>query len=150
MNLPAADFLPHTPPLLLVRTLLEIDENSVSCEAVLDDSVTPFLDSANALPAWFLIEMIAQTIGVWAGWHDHARGIALQSGLLLGCRQFTCEQPAFPPGTRLRINAQKLIEDNGTGSFEAQVFAGGTDAVARATLTTHQTTWNHLDSLLKR
>ena len=151
MNIPAADFLPHTAPMLLVHTLLAVDERTVTCEAVLDDAVTPFLDADNALPAWFLVEMIAQTIGVWAGWHDRARGLELQSGLLLGCRQFTCVQPAFPPGTRLRIHAEKLVEDNGTGSVDAQVFAnGGRTAIARATLTTHKTAWEKLAILLKR
>jgi predicted hotdog family 3-hydroxylacyl-ACP dehydratase len=139
--------------MLLIRTLLDVTADSVLCETTLNDAVLPFLDPAGALPSWFLIEMMAQSIGVWAGWHDHARNIAVQSGLLLGCRQFECAQPSLPLGSRLRITARKLVEDNGTGSFEAHVFlcdANAETPVASATLTTHQTSWEHLESLLVR
>jgi predicted hotdog family 3-hydroxylacyl-ACP dehydratase len=137
----------------MVKTVLNVDVDTVSCEIDVDNALTPFCKNG-ALPAEFIIEMCAQTVGVWAGWHDHAAGVPPQSGLLLGCRGFSCDCPALPVGTRLRIDAEKLTENGGTGSFECRVFkintTGDTVQIATATLTTHKTTWDNLRKLLKR
>ncbi len=148
-NLPARDFIPHREPMLWVKTLLEIDDENAVCEAVLDDDFLPFFDESGAFPAHLLTEIVAQTIGVWAGWHDRQRGIPVQAGMLLGCRRFSCEKDAFPRGARLRVHVKKLVEDNGTGSFEGTVFFDNL-AVASATITTHKTSWEKLSEILVR
>lgn len=147
--LPAADFLPHRPPLLWVDALLAIDDQSCRCTVTLGDRFLPFLDGQGRLPAHFLLEIIAQSIGVWAGWHDHRRGIPPQSGMLLSCRNFSSDRSDFPFGTTLEILIEKLVQDQGTGSFEGKVFLEQT-TVAQATMTTYQTAWENLEHLLQR
>ncbi len=147
--LPAADFLPHRPPLLWVDSLLAIDDHSCRCAVSLGDRFLPFLDKQHRLPAHFLLEIIAQSIGVWAGWHDRQRGIPPQSGMLLSCRNFSSAQPHFTFGDTLEIQVEKLVQDQGTGSFEGKVFLAK-PAVAQATLTTYQTAWENLEKLLQR
>jgi predicted hotdog family 3-hydroxylacyl-ACP dehydratase len=135
--------------MLWVRTLCGIDAESVTCETVVDDAFAPFLDADGALSSVALMEIIAQSIGVWAGWHDKMAGRPAQSGMLLGCRQLRSAKPSFAYGARLRVEARKLVEQNGVGSFDARIFQDGAE-VAAGTLTTYQTTWEHLDELLQR
>ncbi|MDR3228687.1 MAG: hypothetical protein LBT53_04675 [Puniceicoccales bacterium] len=148
---PAALFLPHRPPMLYVQHALAVDDRSAVCETALDDTFAPFFaaaaDGTDALPAHFLLEIIAQSIGVWAGYHTLQKGEAAKSGMFLGCRDFTTVRPEYPRGDILRIEVKLLVLDGATGSFEGVVLCAG-ERIASATLTTHQVTWEQLDALL--
>jgi predicted hotdog family 3-hydroxylacyl-ACP dehydratase len=152
---PAAKFLPHKPPMLFLERAVAIGAETTVCETTLDAKFEPFYavgaDGAAALPAHFLLEIIAQSIGVWAGFHTLEKGEPEKSGMFLGCRDFTSERDAYKRGETLRIEVKLLVLDGDTGSFEGAVFRPGGlggKRVASAILTTHQVTWERLDALL--
>jgi predicted hotdog family 3-hydroxylacyl-ACP dehydratase len=165
---PAARFLPHRPPMLFLENVLDVAAETAVCETTLDAKFDPFYadtdatadaaannpatataaSAAAALPAHFLLEIIAQSIGVWAGYHTLQKGEPAKSGMFLGCRDFTTTHPAYPRGTALRIEVKLLVLDGDTGSFEGTVFGATGERLARAILTTHQVTWERLDALL--
>ncbi|AHF90665.1 3-hydroxy-fatty acyl-ACP dehydratase [Opitutaceae bacterium TAV5] len=147
LDLPAADYLPHEPPLLLVQRLRAVASDTVACETAPDAAFAPFANPDGSFPVPLLLEVMAQTVGVWAGWHARAAGRPPQPGLILGCRGFSTTWTAIPPGARLRCEARKIFQDDATGTFEVAI-AGDGAPVASATLTTRQITWPQLDTLL--
>jgi len=67
----AADYLPHQAPMVLLENVVEVTEDTAQCSVVVsrESVLAPFLNARGALPAWYAIELIAQTIGGWSGWH---------------------------------------------------------------------------------
>ncbi|MDR1283078.1 MAG: 3-hydroxy-fatty acyl-ACP dehydratase [Opitutaceae bacterium] len=148
LDLPAADYLPHEPPMLLVQRLLEITPDTVACHTAPDAATfAPFANQDGSLPAALLLEIMAQTIGVWAGWHCRAAGQPVQPGLILGCRDFSATLATLPAGACLRSTARKIFYDDGTATFECAVETD-TVRIASATLTTRRVTWDQLENLL--
>ncbi|MDR8269420.1 3-hydroxy-fatty acyl-ACP dehydratase, partial [Acinetobacter baumannii] len=53
--------------------------------------LAPFLDTNGDLPGWFALELMAQTVGVWSGWHRQQQGqTSLALGMVLGARELVC------------------------------------------------------------
>ncbi|TCV95428.1 ApeP family dehydratase [Biostraticola tofi] len=149
--LPAADYLPHEEPMLLVERVSEVTAESAVCHVRIDTHsvVAPFLNAAGNLPGWYALEIMAQTIGVWSGWHAHCQGKPPSVGLLLGCRGLTCSEPSFNHGTELEVRISLLLQDERIGSFECQILIDQTQ-VAAARLTTYQPNNNEISPLLAR
>jgi predicted hotdog family 3-hydroxylacyl-ACP dehydratase len=129
------DLVPHRPPLLLLDRVLEERENAVAAEAVVD----PRAWCANpdgSLPAWFGIELMAQTVAAFSGVRQARKGQPARRGYLLGTRSMTCDLPAFPPGARLRVEAEPVfLDDSGISAFACRILLDGGE-VARSVLTT--------------
>ncbi|MEE3651685.1 MULTISPECIES: hotdog family protein [unclassified Brenneria] len=68
---PAAHYLPHQSPMVLVDEVIHVDDEHAHCRVSVSRAgiLAPFLNADGHLPAWFGIEIIAQAIGVWSGWH---------------------------------------------------------------------------------
>ncbi|WP_052361693.1 hypothetical protein [Geminisphaera colitermitum] len=148
LDLPAADYLPHESPMLFVQRLRAVTPDIAICDTVLDDATfSPFAGPGSTVPAALLLEIMAQTIGVWSGWHCRAAGQPVQPGLILGCRDFSTTAAALPPGASLRCSARRIFQDEDTATFEATV-TRDTSAIASATLTTRRITWSQLETLL--
>ena len=62
----AADYLPHESPMVLLENIIDVTEETALCSVVVSENgvLAPFLNARGALPAWYAIELIAQTIGV--------------------------------------------------------------------------------------
>ncbi|MDR0535659.1 MAG: hypothetical protein LBG65_04830 [Puniceicoccales bacterium] len=149
MNISTNEFLPHSTPMLWAKNLTMIDGGGATCESRIGDDFLPFLDDAGELPATLLIEIMAQTIGVWVGFHDRENGRPAQSGMLLGCRDFRPAVRSIPFDSTLRVSVEIVVRDEFVGVFEAKAFLEGA-CVARATLSTCQISWENLEELLKR
>ncbi|MDR2430115.1 MAG: hypothetical protein LBD14_04360 [Puniceicoccales bacterium] len=155
MTLPAdvSSLLPHAPPMRFIHTLTSVDDATVTCETTIDaDTFAPHLDEHRELPAAYLVEIMAQTVAAWAGYHDRANKRPLSSGLFLSCRHFQTRISSLPLNTHLRIQGAKIIQDNLTATFETQASLVHDDAApfASSTLTTHQISWERLAELLKK
>lgn len=70
------EYLPHDAPMLLLEEVVRVGEDTaVCCVTVASGGVlAPFLDPQGNLPGWFALELMAQTVGVWSGWHRHQQG----------------------------------------------------------------------------
>jgi predicted hotdog family 3-hydroxylacyl-ACP dehydratase len=124
----AKSYLPHESPMVLIEEVISVDAERAHCRVKVDTSgiLAPFLDQDGHLPGWFALEMIAQTVGVWSGWHGHHdEGAAPKLGMLLGARAFFCHQPLFASGSVLDINVSLIMQDGAIGSFEGAVSVDG-------------------------
>lgn len=128
-----ASYLPHRPPMLLVGEVGLIDEESVTCYTDVGESgpVAEVMEEG-VLPGHFLVEMMAQTVGVWAGFHRNNGKIRSNDeedpvadiGLLLSVRSMKVYTASVAAGMRLCIVMHKLIQDGGLATFEGKVLDG--------------------------
>lgn len=138
-----ADYLPHTAPMVLLDDVISIEPECAHCRAVVsaDGALAPFLAPSGGLPGWFSLELMAQTIGVWNGWHNAQQGDSPQLGMLLGSRGMRCSLPEFPAGAVLDMYIQQILRDSKIASFECTLFIHshkGDGPVAHARLNTYQ------------
>ena len=147
--LPPGDYLPHAFPMVLLDKVRAVDDDSAVCHVKVapEGVLAPFLDSNNALPGWFVLEIMAQTIGVWSGLHGLENGEFPNVGLLLGTRGLRCERPSFPQGSELVCYIHLSLRDEKLGSFECVITLDG-EQIASARLSTYQPDEQELKQLL--
>ncbi|KIS45274.1 3-hydroxy-fatty acyl-ACP dehydratase [Kosakonia radicincitans] len=142
-------YLPHDAPMILLAEVIAVEADSAHCRVAVDKNgvLAPFIDAAGNLPGWYALELMAQTIGVWSGWHRQQRGadnIAL--GMVLGARELTCAAGSFPANTVLDIHVKLLMQDERFGSFDCTIQAQ-TATLASGRVNTFQPTKEELTSL---
>lgn len=150
--LPPADYLPHDAPMLLLARVVDVAELDAHCQVDVsaDGVLRPFIDEQGNLPGWYALELMAQTVGVWSGWHRQQAGeqhIAL--GMVLGARELVCEAGHLPAGARLDIQTHLLMQDDRFGSFECTICADGV-TLATGRVNTFQPTSEELASLFNQ
>ena len=147
----AAEYLPHEAPMVLVDKVISVSEERACCQVKIEEGIlSPFLNPQGALPAWFGIEIIAQTIGVWSGWHGrqlHDNKPA--PGMLLGGRGYRCKAAVFPAGATLEVTVTLLMRDEKIGSFEGLITLDG-EPYASGRLNTYQPDRHELHQLLQQ
>lgn len=116
--------LPHRPPMVLLERFLGADEDHARCELTVDRTV-PFTNTDGALPAWIGIELMAQTIAVWAGHQSLSRNELPQIGWLLGTQVYRCTQPLFPAGMVLSVAVRRVARIDRMGSFDCKIEMDG-------------------------
>lgn len=141
------ELLPHQAPMLLLDRLLDYQGAKVSCEARVGARQALLQDEQGNLPAWVGLELMAQTIGAWAGMRGRERGEPVRIGMLLGSRQYQSKVPFFAAGDRLVIEAECLLEDGGMASFECRILREG-QRCAEARLSTYLPSDGELKVLL--
>ncbi|QOL16545.1 ApeP family dehydratase [Dickeya dianthicola] len=148
----ADHYLPHQSPMVMVEDVVHVDQNSACCRVQVSPGsvLGPFLDAEGNLPAWFGIEIIAQTVGVWAGWHQRQhQDEKPRPGMLLGGRGYRCRQDIFPAGSLLEVNVTLLMRDDKIGSFDGEILIAG-EVVASGRLNTYQPDETELQRLLQQ
>ncbi|MFP1726840.1 hotdog family protein [Lonsdalea quercina] len=148
----AERYLPHQTPMVMVEEVVAIHDDSAHCRVSVSDNgvLAPFLDTEGNLPAWFGIEIIAQTVGVWSGWHQRqVQDVKPQPGMLLGGRGYRCQQEYFPAGSLLDIHVRLLMRDEKIGSFEGDISIAGA-SFASGRLNTYQPDKAELQQLLEQ
>lgn len=119
------ELLAQKPPM---RFMTEVDE--VVCEegrtpAASGRFTVPadhIMMTREGFPATGLIEVMAQTIGLYAGAANRAGGTAPKIGLLLGCRRLTFARPFYPAGSTFLTKVEEVFHsDDGLRQFSARV-----------------------------
>lgn len=150
--LPAGDYLPHDAPMLLLEEVISVTDSTARCRVAVsrDGVLAPFLDAQGNLPGWYAMELMAQTVGVWSGWHRRQNGqenIAL--GMILGARELVCAAGHLPAGSVLDIAVALLMQDDRFASFDCTIHTGDT-TVATGRVNTFQPTTEELTSLFNQ
>lgn len=115
------ELIPHRPPMVLLDEILDHEAEYVRARMRVDRNKM-FVDNSGHFPAWAGIELMAQTIAVYAGLQARALGQPVQIGFLVGTRRYESECAAFPPGTELTVSVRKLLLDpQGLGVFECRI-----------------------------
>lgn len=145
------DYLPHDAPMLLLEEVASVTDETAICHVTISANsvLAPFLDPDGNLPGWFALELMAQTIGVWSGWHrqQHQESIAL--GMVLGARELVCAAGVLPAGRMLSINVKLLMQDARFGSFECAIQAGE-ETLATGRVNTFQPTSEEINTLFQQ
>lgn len=152
LYLTPSDYLPHDAPMLLLDEVIAVTDSTTRCRvSVTHDSVlAPFLDAQGNLPGWFALELMAQTVGVWSGWHRRQKGQqAITLGMMLGAREFVCAQGFLPAGATLDIDVKLLMQDERFASFDCTIYVGE-ERVATGRVNTFQPTPEELTSLFNQ
>ena len=147
--LPVVDYLPHRAPMLLLDRVIQVSDERVVCEVTINHHgvLAPFLNTQGELPAWFGVEIMAQTVGVWSGFHARQRGDRdIRPGMLLGGRGYRAAAATFAADSTLRVEMHLLMRDDKLGSFEGEIRSQ--DAVlASGRLNTYQPDEQELNQL---
>ncbi len=120
----------------MVERLLAIDDHRARCALTVRDN-NPFIDARNELPGWVGVELMAQAIALFAGYHCLLRDEAVRVGYLLGSRQYSCHTSAFGVGSELLIEIEQEYHNEGMGLFYCRILHGDTE-LASARLNTYQ------------
>ncbi len=131
--------------MLVISGVEMISEDEVVCTTRTgpDSPAGRILAGEGGLSGEVLIEIMAQTIGVWAGHWQQSReaGIAdprdreAEIGLLLSVRDCRIEREETAPGAVLRTEMRKVVQDGSLACFEGGVSDGaGTLATGRITV----------------
>jgi predicted hotdog family 3-hydroxylacyl-ACP dehydratase len=150
--LPVVEYLPHDAPMLMLEDVISVTESTTHCRVAVSHNgvLAPFLDPQGNLPGWYAMELMAQTVGVWSGWHRRQNGqetIAL--GMILGARELVCAAGHLPAGKVLDIEVKLLMQDDRFGSFDCTIATEGTP-LASGRVNTFQPTTEELTSLFKQ
>lgn len=142
-------YLPHEAPMCLLEKVISVTEENAHCQVRVSQQgvLAPFLSGDGSLPGWFAIEIIAQTVGVWSGWHTMQRGDdAVGVGMLLGGRGLRCPEGIFPADTVLDCKVTLLMRDEKIGCFEGVIYANN-HVLASGRVNTYQPDKNELEQL---
>lgn len=149
LYLSPAEYLPHDAPMLLLEEVVKVTDDAAECRVTVAESgvLKPFIDAEGNLPGWYALELMAQTVGVWSGWHRRQRGqSSISLGMVLGARELVCEAGLFPANQQLTITVKLLMQDERFGSFECAISAG-MQTLATGRVNTFQPTPEELTSL---
>lgn len=80
------DILPHKAPMVLIDSLVSVGDDSVHCRATIEHENLFFDPAINAVPGWVGLEIMAQSVAAWAGFHAQKANLPPQVGFLLGSR----------------------------------------------------------------
>ncbi|MCU6667366.1 3-hydroxy-fatty acyl-ACP dehydratase [Enterobacteriaceae bacterium H4N4] len=147
--LPPGDYLPHDAPMLLLETVEDVSEETAVCRVTVSGQgvLAPFLNAEGCLPGWYALELMAQSVGVWSGWHRQQEGRESSTlGMVLGARELVCDAGQFAANSLLTVSIKRLMQDERFGSFECAITAEGS-TLATGRVNTFQPTDEELTSL---
>lgn len=94
--------LPHDHPMIVIDRVVDADDDSLETEVTVS-AAHPFFDHDRAaMPAWSVIEIMAQSIAAHAGLKAVSAGRPVKPGFLLGTRRLTFGTSWCPRGSNLR------------------------------------------------
>ena len=120
---PAASYLPHRPPMLLIDDIVEVTEQRAVCRATIHPDCVFAIDGAVHPAA--MIEFVAQACAIYASASSAEDGGPPRLGLIMACREAAFAVDAFAVGDELTIAASKAFGGNQMASFTGTVSRGG-------------------------
>ena len=130
------DLVTHRPPLLLLDSVRETGKEFIETQVRVDPAAW-YADANGDMPAWFGVELMAQTVAAYSG-AAKAPGEEPAIGYLLGTRVYTATVPVFPAGAELRVMARlHYLDDTGLSAFQCRILLDG-EEVATALLKTFE------------
>jgi predicted hotdog family 3-hydroxylacyl-ACP dehydratase len=132
-----ADLVVHRPPLLLLDSIQEATEEKCIARVRVDPTAW-YAEADGAMPGWFGIELMAQTVAAFSGAGKRAVGMTPRIGLLLGTQSYKSRMARFPAGEILEVEAKlHFLDESGLSAFTCEIRQLG-EQVACATLKTFE------------
>ena len=125
----------HRAPMIFLDRVTGVGADWLSAEVSIKSSSHFFSATKGGVPAWTGIEYMAQAIAALAGVRAQEAGDEMPLGLLLGCRHFSADQPAFAEGEQLNIRVTELAgSDQEFGSYDCEIQGENVAAAGRLTV----------------
>ena len=140
--------LPHRPPMCLIDRVIAISSTHACAQATITRSHIFFRPHLDGMAIWSGIELMAQAIGLYAGYRRKALeppGI----GLLLSVRRFIPERLLIQADETLIISVHRQLLENRLGVFTCHIQSMQHEALACATLNAYLPPHHEIDALLK-
>ena len=115
----ALAFIPHAKPMVFVDQLIEANDDFAIVELKITADLMFY--EAEGLPTWTSIELMAQTVSVYAGYKGHSRGESPKVGYLLGTRKLQLPIAYFALGEIVRIRVEQHYLHDGLGQFNCEI-----------------------------
>ncbi len=127
--------IPHRLPMRMIDRLIDAGDDWIVVGAMVRDTL---FSTPEGLPAWVGIELMAQSVAVWAGLLARRQNRPVKLGFLLGTRRYTAHVPFFQFGANLHVHATcELVGENGLGVFACRILHGDRE-LATASLNVFQ------------
>lgn len=137
-------YLPHRAPMCVLTRVAHVDDASVTCETetTADGVLKTHWRQDGELPEAFVLEIMAQTVGVWARYHGDLTPVPegdaeADIGLLLSVRSIKIDRVVKLGDPLLQCTMHKLMIDGQLAVFEGELTSGG-EHVASGRLTVYQ------------
>jgi predicted hotdog family 3-hydroxylacyl-ACP dehydratase len=128
-GMPAAEFVLHREPMLLLDQLVRIGPKFASCEWLVREE-NEFLVPNAGVPAYIGVEYMAQCVAVHAGARERVCGFPPPLGLLLGTRHYIARVRYFDVGVTYSVECNELVRSmEGMGSFDCSILLNGQSIV---------------------
>ncbi|WP_392558851.1 ApeP family dehydratase [Orbus mooreae] len=147
----AIKYLPHDTPMVMIQDVHLIDEENCICSVNVSKNgiLAPFLTPQHTLSNVYVIELMAQTIGVWNGYHGLKNNHQCQLGMLLGGRAIKMELAKFETDSTLMIHAKLVLTDTKLANFDCQISVDDV-TVATGKLNVYEPDHLELEQLVSR
>ncbi|MGF1724298.1 hotdog family protein [Photobacterium nomapromontoriensis] len=138
MNRPPAllELLPHDAPMAMVDELIDVGGEHIHCRTVITDRHVFFDNVLRSVPGYVGIEIMAQSVAGWAGYHAWCEGRKPAIGFLLGTRRYHSEVAVFAEHSVLDIYGERLMENKGMAAFRCRIEHNG-EVIAHCQLNTY-------------
>jgi 3-oxoacyl-[acyl-carrier-protein] synthase-1 len=135
-----AELVPHAEPMILLDRVSDWTPDTLTAEVTLHAN-SPFcqtVDQQQNVPAYVGIEYMAQAIAAHGGICERQKNAAVQIGLLVGSRRYSCTVDAFPLAKLLCVHIRASIRsDAGLCVFDCTI-KHGNKLLASASLNVFQ------------
>ncbi len=133
---PVEVLLPHADPMLLLNECTDFGDDFAATRCVIGDKCRLFRMADGRFGSWLLIELMAQTIGVFAGLKNRTQGLGPKIGFLLGTRRFETSVGFLHEGdiVDVKTNCVFFGQEGLPSQFECRAEMNG-NVVATANLT---------------
>ncbi len=145
INLSPDQVLPQRDTMQLIDKVIEINDDFSRCEMQVRDDNIFYEPAIKGIYAWIGIELMAQTVAAFAGFHSTGNQPSI--GLLLSVRQYKHKNQSFSLGDKLIIQANKIYLEDNIGVFNCEILYNN-KCLASAKLNTYQPAKDKLAEIL--
>lgn len=130
--IPLDELIAHRPPMRFVDRILGVSKtHAVAQTEIRSDNL--FFVKGQGVPAYFGLEIMAQTIAAIDGWRLRNAGEPPKIGFLLGCRRYEAASANFAEGDVLTTHVSMVFSGDAMFSFECRIERRG-ETIANANL----------------
>ncbi len=115
-------YLPHRSPMLLIDKAIHVSLDEVRAQTDAQSPlIKPFLDKQGLLPSWYALELMAQCVGIFAGYMREMRNLdPIKAGFIISCRRLKTAAPVFDKEGIILLQASLLMQSDGFASFDCK------------------------------
>ena len=129
------DLLPHQDKMCIIDKIIEASNDIIICQSYVSKDNIFYNTKIKGIYNWFGIEFMAQTVGIFAGYHTQGSDKP-DIGLLLSVREFKSSYHQFDQNKTLTIIAKKIFLEGNIGVFNCKINIDG-EKVCQAKLNTY-------------